>query len=62
MSGYRGKKRVSIPEEADETEYLLRSPKNAERLLKAMERARAGVGEPQTLESLREELGLDSAE
>lgn len=63
MSENEEGKRASIPEEgADETEYLLRSPRNAERLLRAMEQARAGVGTPQTVESLREELGLGSAE
>jgi antitoxin YefM len=59
MSENEDRKRASPPEAgADETEYLLRSPKNAERLLRAMEQARAGVGAPQTVESLREELGL----
>lgn len=41
-----------------ETAHLLRSPKNAERLLSALERARSGVEEPQSIESLREEVGL----
>lgn len=41
-----------------ETAHLLRSPKNAERLLAALERARAGTVEPQSVESLRQELGL----
>jgi antitoxin YefM len=62
MSENSHKKRASASEEgADETEYLLRSPNNAERLLKALEQARVGVGAPQTVESLRRELGLDSA-
>jgi hypothetical protein len=62
MSENKDRKRASPPEAgADETEHLLRSPKNAERLLRAMEQARAGVGEPQTVESLRQELGLGSA-
>ena len=41
-----------------ETAHLLRSPKNARRLLAALERARAGTVEPQSVESLRQELGL----
>ena len=61
MSENSPKKRASILKEGtDETEYLLQSPRNAERLLRALEQARAGVGAPQTVESLREELGLDS--
>lgn len=43
-----------------ETAHLLRSPKNAERLLKAMEQARRGVGQPETVDELRRDLGLDS--
>ncbi len=41
-----------------ETVYLLRSPANAERLLAALARARAGQGTPSTLAALRAELGL----
>jgi antitoxin YefM len=41
-----------------ETAHLLRSPKNAERLLAALKRARARSGTPQTPESLRREFGL----
>ena len=41
-----------------ETAYLLRSPRNAERLLSALVRARAGGGKPMTVEQLRGELGL----
>ena len=41
-----------------ETAHLLRSPKNAERLLTALSRARAKTGRPQTLSSLRREVGL----
>lgn len=41
-----------------ETAYLLRSPRNAERLLTALERAKAGQEEPQTLDQLRQSLGL----
>ncbi len=41
-----------------ETAHLLRSPRNAERLLKALERAEAETVAPQTVEELRRELGL----
>jgi antitoxin YefM len=42
-----------------ETIHLLRSPANAERLLAALERARAGVGERSSPAALRAEFGLD---
>ena len=42
-----------------ETAHLLRSPKNAERLLKALHRAQAKTTKPKPLEKLRKELGLD---
>ena len=42
-----------------ETAHLMRSPKNAERLAAALERARAETVEPQSLDSLKRELGLD---
>jgi len=45
-----------------ETAHLLRSPRNAERLLKALARARARRERPQSLRSLRREVGLDEAE
>ena len=38
------------------TAHLLRSPANATRLLAALERARAGVGNPRPLADLRAEL------
>lgn len=41
-----------------ETAHLLRSPRNAERLLSALARARAGEGAPTTIQALKEELGL----
>jgi antitoxin YefM len=44
-----------------ETAHLLRSPRNAERLLAALARARQREGIPQTLEELRREVGLDTA-
>lgn len=39
-----------------ETAHLLRSPTNAARLLAALERAKAGIGEPQPLHELRADL------
>ena len=42
-----------------ETAHLLRSPKNAERLFAALERAQQRVVLPQTLDALRNEVGLD---
>ena len=41
-----------------ETAHLLRSPKNAERLLAALSRAQTGALPPSTIEDLRRELGL----
>lgn len=43
----------------DETEYLLRSPRNAERLLRALERSERGEGKSQTVEEFRKEIGLE---
>ncbi len=42
-----------------ETAHLMRSPKNAQRLLKALHRAQAKTLRPQPLEKLRQDLGLD---
>ena len=42
-----------------ETDYLLRSPRNAERLREAMARAHAREGEPVDIEALRRRLGLE---
>jgi antitoxin YefM len=42
-----------------ETAHLLRSPRNAERLLSALQRARARTEAPQRMDDLRAELGLD---
>ena len=44
-----------------ETAHLLRSPRNAQRLLKALRRATAGKGKPQSLDKLRREMGLGTA-
>jgi antitoxin YefM len=41
-----------------ETAHLLRSPKNAERILSALLRARKGDGSPQEVSALAEEIGL----
>jgi len=43
-----------------ETAYLLRSPKNAERLLAALGRALKNEGRPLTQAELRQEVGLES--
>ena len=43
-----------------ETAYLLRSPKNAERLLEASQRAAAGDGEAMDVTDLLERFGLAS--
>ncbi len=42
-----------------ETAHLLRSPKNARRLLTALQDALAGKGEPSTLEDLKKEVGFE---
>ena len=46
-------------ESLTETAHLLRSPKNAERLLKALLRARGRSVKPRSVASLRRELGLE---
>jgi antitoxin YefM len=45
-----------------ETAHLLRSPKNAERLLRALARAKGRKLKPEPLGKLRRELGLDEPE
>ncbi|ACL04091.1 type II toxin-antitoxin system Phd/YefM family antitoxin [Desulfatibacillum aliphaticivorans] len=42
-----------------ETAHLLRSPKNAERLLAGLERARNDEGSGESLKDLRNEVGLE---
>ena len=42
-----------------ESVHLLRSPKNAERLLSALERALKGGGEALSPQSLRSEVGIE---
>jgi antitoxin YefM len=44
-----------------ETAHLLRSPKNAERLLTALARAQSWTTTPQSVEALRHEVGLDES-
>jgi antitoxin YefM len=46
-------------ESLTETAHLLRSPKNAERLLAALARARGGGVEPTPVVSLKQEIGLE---
>ena len=61
----RGQKVAMIP--ADElaglleTAHLLRSPKNAERLMKALESAKRGKGKVRSVDKLRREMGLTGA-
>lgn len=45
-----------------ETAHLLRSPKNAERLLSALKRAKSRTGKPKTVAQLSREMGLDEKE
>lgn len=42
-----------------ETAHLMRSPKNAQRLLASLERALKGEGEPTTLEDLKKVVDLE---
>ncbi len=44
-----------------ETAHLLRSPANAERLLSVLARVRQGEGTPQSLDELKQEVGLGKA-
>lgn len=55
----RGKEAVAVLPAAEleaimETAHLLRSPRNAERLLTALSRARERAGESSTVETLRD--------
>jgi antitoxin YefM len=45
-----------------ETAHLLRSPRNAERLFAALDRARTREVAPQSVEDLRREMGIDAEE
>jgi antitoxin YefM len=42
-----------------ETAHLLRSPKNASRLLRAFRRAEKGLGKPEPLDKLRREMKIE---
>ena len=60
----RGKEDVALVAAGDlgswaETEYLLRSPKNAEKLREAMARADAGEGVVMDVDELRRQFGLE---
>jgi antitoxin YefM len=60
----RGKEDVAMVSASElssllETAHLLRSPKNAQRLLSALQRARANKGARESLERLRREVGLE---
>lgn len=59
--GREGVALVSASELASllETAHLLRSPKNAQRLLKALHRAQTRTKSPESLETLREEFGIE---
>ncbi len=45
----------------EETAHLLRSPKNAQRLLRALSRALERSEKPQSVAELRHEIGLDES-
>lgn len=45
-----------------ETAHLLRSPKNARRLMTAMKRAESRRGKVESVSGLRQEMGLDRQE
>jgi antitoxin YefM len=59
----RGSKDVALVPASElagliETAHLLRSPRNARRLLTALRRAKSRKGKPETLAKLRREMGL----
>jgi antitoxin YefM len=59
----KGEKRVAMLPADElaglmETAHLLRSPKNAQRLLTALRRATGRKGRPESLDGLRREMGL----
>jgi antitoxin YefM len=59
----RGKEPVALIAEAElrglkETAHLLRSPKNAQRLQQALDRALSGRGTPLAIDSLTKQLGI----
>ena len=63
----RGGKRVALVDAAEyegllETAHLLRSPRNAERLLLALDQARDGEGLEMSVEELRSEVLSDESD
>lgn len=63
----RNKKNIALIAEDElssllESVYLLRSPENAKRLLRSLEWAASGEGTPQSLEDLKQEINLESAQ
>jgi len=61
----RGKEDVAMISAAElsslvETAHLMRSPKNAQRLLAALQRARGNKGPRQSIDQLRREVGLQN--
>jgi antitoxin YefM len=63
----RGAKDVALVPAAEltslvETAHLLRSPRNAERLLAALRRAARRKGRPESLDKLRQEMGLGASQ
>lgn len=62
----RGRKDVALIAASElsslfETAYLLRSPANATRLMRAFNRARQGRLKPMTVDELRREIGIDNS-
>jgi antitoxin YefM len=62
----RGAKDVALVPAAEltslmETAHLLRSPNNTQRLLRALRRAEQGKRKPQSLDKLRQEMGLGAS-
>ena len=60
----RGHERMAMLPAAEiesllETAHLLRSPRNAQRLLSSIQRALEGGGSEKTIESLKEEFGIE---
>ncbi len=43
-----------------ETVYLFQSPENAKRLLESLERVKNQTNQPETLDNLRQQFGLES--
>jgi len=63
MEDFPEDRRAELREQAtDETTYLLHSPKNAERLLSALERANSGIEKMETLDELMISVGFDPRE